>query len=133
MLRHNPTNDAPKEEALNYHFFFFGPIYHRSPNLESSYLGNFEDMSCAIMVLTQVFLRTYYARYVMDPSITEQCILACMLFGKVLGLNIPYWYVFTYHYYIPMLIHWAILFRPCTTASPHTFWLGANPIAKSYG
>ena len=33
--------------------------------------------------------------------------LAGMFFDKVLSLNIPYMYVLTYYYYIPIILHWA--------------------------
>jgi hypothetical protein len=50
----------------------------------------------------------HYVGYVMHPppNVTKQCTLIDMFFDKVLGSNIPYWYVLTYHYYKPMLAHW---------------------------
>jgi hypothetical protein len=41
------------------------------PNLKYSYISNSQDMLSIGMVSTRVFLRTYYAKYVMDSSITK--------------------------------------------------------------
>lgn len=85
---HIQLMSLPKKEHLITATFFL--IYHRLSNPKYSYVGNSQEMSSPIMVLIRVFLWTYYARYVMDPSIIKQCTLASFFFGKALGLHIPY-------------------------------------------
>ena len=77
------TNGVPWEGALNHYNVLLD--YHRLSNLEYSYLGNSQYMLSIVMVPSWLFLRTYYARYIMAPSITKQCTLACVFFSKVLG------------------------------------------------
>ena len=75
------TTHQPNVLGSIYHCKSFSHIYHRLSNLKYTYLRNSQDMLSIIMVSTS---RTYYARYVMDPSTWQVCSLARL-------------YVWTYH------------------------------------